>query len=115
LIVGALVLFNTSVTPSFQHVSVPLVVGVSVISGAIFFTVMMIAVRAQHTPILTGQESMIGRTGLTRSALSPNGSVQVGGELWSAEVEENSPSLPAGTRIEVIKVDGLRLIVRKIG
>ena len=113
LIVGALVLFNTPVTPSFQHVSVPLVIGVSVFSGAVFFAIMMIAVRAQHTPIRTGEESMSGRTGIARTELSPNGSVQVGGELWSAELEEDGPSLPAGTRVEVVKVEGLRLIVRK--
>ncbi|MFZ0531767.1 MAG: nodulation protein NfeD [Anaerolineales bacterium] len=113
LIVGALVLFNTPVTPSFQHVSVPLVIGVSVVSGAIFFVIMMIAVRAQRTPIRTGEESMSGRKGVARTELAPKGSVQVGGELWSAELEVDAVSLPAGSRIEVVKVDGLRLIVRK--
>ncbi len=114
LIVGALVLFNTPVTPSFQHVSVPLVVGVSVVSGGIFFVIMMIAVRAQKTPVWTGEESMSGRFGTTRTNLDPKGSVQVGGELWSAELEEGASKLPAGTRVEVVKVDGLRLVVRKV-
>lgn len=113
LIVGALVLFNTPVTPSFQHVSVPLVVGISIVSGGIFFVIMMIAVRAQRTPIRTGEESMSGRTGVARTDLTPKGSVQVGGELWSAELEEDDTKLPAGTRVEVIRVEGLRLIVRK--
>jgi membrane-bound serine protease (ClpP class) len=112
LIVGSLVLFNTPVTPSFQHVSVPLVVGVSVVSGALFFGIMMIAVRAQRAPIRTGEESMSGRKGITRTDLTPKGSVQVGGELWTAELEDADSFLPAGTRIQVVKVDGLRLIVR---
>jgi membrane-bound serine protease (ClpP class) len=114
LIVGALVLFNSPSTPSFQHVSVPLVIGVSIFSGLIFFTIMMIAVRAQRAPIRTGEESMEGRKGITRTDLSPNGSVQLGGELWSAELEDEDASLPAGSRVQVIKVDGLRLIVRKV-
>ena len=113
LIVGALVLFNTPATPSFQHVSVPLVIGVSVVSGAIFFVIMMIAVRAQKAPIRVGEESMRGRIGTARTDLNPKGSVQVGGELWTAELEDESTNLPAGTRVEVVKVDGLRLIVRK--
>jgi membrane-bound serine protease (ClpP class) len=113
LIVGALVLFNTPTTPSFQHVSVPLVVGVSVASGAIFFTIMMIAVRAQRAPIRVGEESMSGRMGIARTDLNPNGSVQVGGELWSAELDEGNTIIYAGTRIQVIRVDGLRLIVRQ--
>jgi membrane-bound serine protease (ClpP class) len=74
---------------------------------------MMIAVRAQHAPIRTGEESMIGRTGIARSDLSPKGSVQIGGELWTAELEEEDSSIYAGTRVEVIRVDGLRVIVRK--
>lgn len=113
LIAGTLVLFNTPVTPSFQHVSVPLVVGVSIVSGALFFAIMMIAVRAQKTPVATGEESIPGRIGITRTNLNPKGSVQLGGELWSAELEEGATKLPAGTRVEVVKVDGLRLVVRK--
>ena len=113
LIVGALVLFNTPVTPSFQHVSVPLVVGVSVVSGAIFFGVMMIAVRAQRTPVRMGEVSMIGRVGIARTDLAPKGSVQVGSELWSAELEENATSIRSGTRVEVVRSDGIHLIVRK--
>ncbi len=113
LIVGALVLFNTPVTPSFQHVSVPLVVGVSVVSGAIFFAIMMVAIKAQQAPVVTGEESMSGRVGIARTNLNPKGSVQVGGELWSAVLEEGGTKLQAGTRVEVVKVDGLRLIVRK--
>ena len=113
LIMGALVLFNTPATPSFQHVSVPLVLSVSVASGAIFFGIMMIAVRAQHTPIHTGQESMTGRVGIARTDLAPKGSVQVGGELWTAQLEQEDARLYAGTRVEVVRVDGLRLIVRE--
>jgi membrane-bound serine protease (ClpP class) len=113
LIIGALVLFNTPATPSFQHVSVPLVFGVSIVSGGIFFVIMMIAVRAQRTPVHTGVESMAGRAGIARSDLTPKGSVQVGGELWSAELEGGRGKVSAGTRIEVVRMDGLRLIVRK--
>jgi membrane-bound serine protease (ClpP class) len=113
LIVGALVLFNTPVTPSFQHVSVPLVLIVSAVSGGIFFGIMMIAIRAQKVPIVTGQESMNGRVGIARTDLTPKGSVQVGGELWTAQLEQEDARLYAGTRVEVVKVDGLRLIVRK--
>lgn len=114
LIVGALVLFNTPATPRFQHVSVPLVIGVSIASGFIFFGIMMIAVRAQKTPIRTGEESMSGRMGTARTDLSPKGSVQVGGELWSAELEDDRQQVPMGSRVQVVKVDGLRIIVRKI-
>ena len=112
LIVGGLVLFNSPSTPSFQRVSVPLVVGVSVFSGVVFFTIMMIAVRAQRAPIRTGQESMTGKIGVARSAIAPTGSVQVAGELWTAELAPGEEPIPAGARIIVDSVEGIRLKVK---
>ncbi len=114
LIVGSLVLFNTSVTPSFQRVSVPLVVGVSLITGIIFFAIMLIAVRAQKAPVRTGQESQVGKVGITRSPLNPSGTVQVGGELWSATLADGEATIPEGVRVEVMTVEGIRLLVRRV-
>ena len=114
LIVGGLVLFNSPSTPSFQRVSVPLVVGVSLFSGLIFFTIMMIAVRAQRAPVRTGQESMTGKMGVARSAINPSGSVQVGGELWTAELAPGEAPIPAGARVIVESAEGIRVMVRHI-
>jgi membrane-bound serine protease (ClpP class) len=114
LIIGSLVLFNTSTTPSFQRVSVPLVVGTSLITGLIFFVIMLIAIRAQKAPVRTGQESLMGKVGVSRSPLNPTGTVQVGGELWSATLAERDEYLPEGVRVEVIAVEGIRLRVREV-
>jgi membrane-bound serine protease (ClpP class) len=114
LIVGALVLFNTPVTPSFQHVSIPLVVGVSLVSGGIFFVIMTIAIRAQRTPIHIGEITMVGRVGTARTQLNPKGNVQIGSELWSAKLEGDDEKLPAGTRVQVVRTDGIRLVVRRV-
>lgn len=115
LIVGALVLFNSPNVPSFQRVSVPLVIGVSITSGAIFFGILLFALRAQSSPVRMGQESLVGRTGIVRVPLTPTGSVQLGGELWSAELAEGEEALQPGTRVQVVRVEGLRLVVRKSG
>ncbi len=82
LIVGALVLFNSPGTPDFQRVSIPLVVGTSLATAAIFFTVVGFGLRAMRMPIRTGQEALRGRTGLTRTAIGANaaGTVQLGGK-----------------------------------
>lgn len=113
LIIGALVLFNSPGTPSFQRVSVPLVVGVSLVTAGIFFTILTFGLRAMKAPILTGQESLVGRVGIARSDIAPTGSVQVAGELWTAELIEGSEPIPAGSRVEVVRVLGIRLHVRK--
>jgi membrane-bound serine protease (ClpP class) len=113
LIVGALVLFNSPSTPSFQRVSVPLVIVTSLLTGVLFFTILMIALRAQRAPIRTGQESLAGRTGIVRSELNPSGSVHIGGELWSAELAEGEAPIPAGTYVQVVRVEGLRIVVKR--
>jgi membrane-bound serine protease (ClpP class) len=113
LIVGALVLFNSPGVPSFQRVPVPLIVGASSATGAIFFAVMIFAVRAQKTPVRMGIESMPGRMGTARSSIEPSGQVQVGGELWTADLAAGEETILTGERVEVTGVQGLRLIVRK--
>ena len=113
LIIGALVLFNSPSVPSFQRVSVPLVVGTSIATGALFFGILLFAIRAQKTPIRTGQESLIGRVGTVRFDLNPAESVKVGGELWTAELTDQEDIAPQGTRVEVVRVEGLKLFVRK--
>ena len=114
-IVGALVLFNTPSTPPFQRVSLPLVVGTALVTAAFFALIVSYAIRAQKIPIRTGLEALIGQTGIARSDLTPRGSVQLGGELWTAEVLTEGEQIPRGTRVEVVEVDGLRLRVRKQG
>ncbi|UCH60689.1 MAG: nodulation protein NfeD [Anaerolineales bacterium] len=113
LIVGALVLFNSPGVPRFQRVSVPLIIGMSIATGAIFFIILGFALRAQRAPVRMGIESLVGRTGSARSELDPNGAVQLGSELWTAEAAPGEAPIPAGSRVEVVRVEGLRLIVRK--
>jgi membrane-bound serine protease (ClpP class) len=112
-IVGALVLFNSPGTPEFQRVSVPLVIGMGIFLGLIFFGILLIALRAQHRPAWMGSESMLGKTGAAKTAVTNEGQVQVGSELWSAEKSSESEPISKGDPVEVVEVRGLRLIVKK--
>lgn len=113
LIVGTLVLFNSPSVPNFQRVSVPLVVGVSVGTGLVFFVILGFALRAQRAPVRTGMESLVGRVGTVRKDLDPIGLVQVGGEQWTAEALIPGELIPREASVEVIEVSGLRLKVRR--
>jgi membrane-bound serine protease (ClpP class) len=113
LIVGALVLFNSPGVPSFQRVSVPLVIGTSIITGLIFLGIVGFALRAQRAPVRTGQESLVQRTGVVRTRIDPVGTVQLGSELWTASLEPGQSSLSSGERVRVVRVEGVRLVVRK--
>jgi membrane-bound serine protease (ClpP class) len=107
LIVGALVLFNSPGTPDFLRVSVPLVV---VTSGSLalgFAVILAFALRAQRRPKVMGTQTLVGQVGEARSA----DSVQVASELWSAQAE--SGQLEPGDKVEVVGVQGLKVVVRK--
>jgi membrane-bound serine protease (ClpP class) len=111
-VAGALILFNSPGTPSFQRVSVPLVIGLALFTAAGFFVMMTFVIRAHRRPVEVGREALVGRMGEVRSALDPSGMVHVAGELWSAEVEPGTPAIGRGERVEVVGVTGLRLRVR---
>jgi len=112
-IVGALVLFNSAGTPQFQRVSVPLVVGMGLFIGLLFFGILMFALRALRVPISMGAESMIGKTGTAQTWHEAHGQVQLRSELWSAESIHESDKISKGDKVEVVEVQGLRLKVRK--
>lgn len=113
LIVGALVLFNSPNVPSFQRVSVPLVIFSSIFTGLVFFTILLFALRAQRTPVRMGQESLVGKIGIVSSELNPRGIVQLAGERWTAEAQNETLPVAVGERIEVVRVEGLRLWVQR--
>ena len=112
-IVGALVLFNSPGTPQFQRVSVPLVVGMSVFIGLMFFGILLFALRTMHNPAMTGVGTFIGKTGTAKMWDEAGGQVQVESELWSAEPVNASEKISKGDRVEVVQVEGLRLKVKK--
>jgi membrane-bound serine protease (ClpP class) len=112
-IVGALVLFNSPGVPQFQRVSVPLVISVGIVIGISFAIILGFALRAQKVPLRMGQEMLAGTLGTARSRIDPLGQVQLQSELWSADLAEGAESIQPGEKVEVVKVEGLRLKVRK--
>ena len=112
-IIGALVLFNSPGTPRFEQVSLPLVVFVGVFIGLIFAVILGYALGAQRRPVITGRERLSGATGFAVSEIDPTGQAQVAGELWSADAVDGAGTIHKGDKVEVVKVEGLRLKVRK--
>ncbi len=112
-IAGALVLFNSARVPTFGNVSVPLVVGMGLFLGATFFVVVMIAVRAMRTPVVTGRESLVGKAGYAVEEINPTGIAQVSGEQWTAKLTEGAEPILAGERVEVVRTEGVRLVVQR--
>ncbi len=116
-IIGALVLFNSPATPQFQRVSVPLVIATAFITAGMFFAILTFALRAQKAPVRTGTHRLTGAHGYSRSEIGVHrpGLAQIAGETWTAVLADGEAPIPPNTPIEVVAVEGLRVVVRRRG
>ncbi|MGD0436983.1 MAG: NfeD family protein, partial [Bryobacteraceae bacterium] len=76
--------------------------------AAITMFLVSIVIRARRNKVVTGAGGMIGEIGVSRTALEPEGQVLVRGEYWDAVASAN---LPAGARVRVTNVAGIKLLV----
>ena len=107
LVAGALLLFNSPL----YRVSISAIVGVALVTGLFFAFAMTKVMQIRRRPSVTGTEGLIGQLGEVRTALEPEGTVFVRGELWQAESLEGP--IEKGERVEIAAVHGFRLQVRR--
>ncbi len=109
-IAGALILFNAPLSP-YGQISIPLVIVVGILTALFFAFVIAKALQAQKPRSVTGREGLMGRTGIAKSRLDPEGWVLATGELWRATAEGGP--IEEGESVLVVQVEGFRLRVRK--
>ena len=109
-IAGALILFNAPLSP-YGQISLPLVIAVGILTALFFAFVVAKALQAQKPRSVTGREGLVGRTGVAKSRLDPEGWVLAAGERWRAVSEEGT--VEEGEEVEVVRVEGFRLHVRR--
>ena len=112
LVFGLATLVNTSVPEMQVHTGTALGAGIGF--GTISFGLAWIALRARRGKVLTGPQAMVGGVAIAQTPLTPNGQVEIRGELWQASLR-NHAALPAGATVLVRSVDGLTLIVEPTG
>jgi membrane-bound serine protease (ClpP class) len=106
LTLGGLLLVDSPIPEMRVHLATALAVSIPL--GVITAFLMTIALRARRNKIVTGEQGLVGETGVVQTALLPQGKVFVHGELWDAV---GSVSLPVGQLVVVRGVDGLTLQV----
>jgi membrane-bound serine protease (ClpP class) len=84
---------------------------ISVPLGLITVFLMAIAIRARRNKVVTGEQGLIGETGVVASALSPVGKVRLRGALWDAVASAN---VEAGQQVVVRSVQNLVLQVEPV-
>ncbi len=59
----------------------------------------------------TGVDQLIGLRGVARQNLDPRGQVYLRGELWRAETAPGVLPIVSGSRVRVLRAEGMTLIV----
>jgi membrane-bound serine protease (ClpP class) len=109
ILLGSMMLVNTPELP--LRVSWTVIVPVVALTAGIFVFAIAAGARAQMQRPTTGSAGLLDETGVAQTALDPEGQVLVHGELWTAVAEGSG--IPAGERVRVVHVEGLRLRVER--
>ncbi|HJW94276.1 MAG TPA: nodulation protein NfeD [Thermoanaerobaculia bacterium] len=76
--------------------------------GFITVFLMTLVLRTRKSPVVTGQEGMVGEIGVARTTIEGEGKVFVHGELWNAIAKA---PIAEGARVRVKSVSGLHVTV----
>src|ERR1700751_141740 len=106
LTLGGLLMIDSPIPEMRVHLATALAVSIPL--GFITAFLMTIALRERRNKVVTGEQGLVGETGVAQTALSPHGKVFVHGELWNAVA---SGPLPVGQMVVVQRIDGLTLYV----
>ena len=117
-IIGGVMLFSGSggeylVTGETYSVLRVAIIVMAILLGLFFLFGVATVVRAHRKKPEAGKEELIGEVGKVVEDLDPEGVIKLHGELWRAESLDGE-RIPAGTRVKVVRVDGLTLIVKRI-
>ena len=108
-VVGSIILFD--VEGGNMAISMPLIIAVSILSGAFFLIVVRSVINAHRKPVVTGSEEIIGSTGVAIEDFDKSGVIHIHGEDW--QVETTSP-VKEGETVRVVSREGLLLKVERI-
>ncbi|MCX7856964.1 MAG: nodulation protein NfeD [Deltaproteobacteria bacterium] len=108
IVLGSIMLID--IPSSVLSISWKSILAVALMSAIFFLGILSYAVKAQFSKVKTGKEALIGEEGVAKTDVYTDGKVVVQGEIWNAKSDD---PIKAGEIIEVVKVEGLVLKVKK--
>lgn len=108
-ILGSIMLFD--INNSAYRLNWGIIIGMSLVTAALFFLIANLALRSYKKAVVTGQEGLIGSEGVVLSIMNRQIVVRVMGEIWEAKCPQ---PLEQGQRVKVKKIEGLTLTVEPI-
>jgi membrane-bound serine protease (ClpP class) len=118
LVLGSIFLFPAAEGPlpgeaEAGRLSPWLIAGAALVSVGFFGVALSAVARAQRLTAKMSTADIVGRTGRATTRLDPLGTVQIESELWTA-VSDHVSVIEAGDEVEVVAVDGLKLLVKRV-
>lgn len=110
MLLGSLMLYDSPETTGIRLSWYVVIPTVGTTAALVFFAVSL-GIRALYRPSVTGESAMVGRLGVARSTLAPEGQVMIDGELWRALSQDGT--VAAGDPVKVAAIDGLTLKVTR--
>jgi membrane-bound serine protease (ClpP class) len=104
-------LIETESPLEFIAISWMVIIPAVLCTAAFFLFAVGMGIRAQRRVPTTGAEGIVGESGRTISPLNPEGTVMVRGEIWNAT--STGGEIPPETVVTVVKIQNLRLFVRR--
>ncbi|HXG64747.1 MAG TPA: NfeD family protein [Blastocatellia bacterium] len=92
----------------FTAVSLGLALAVALPFAVLLIVMTQLAMRARRAKVTTGTDGMLGLTGKAHTAIDPEGTIFVRGELWRAR---SKMKIARGEKVRVVGLDGLVLDV----
>jgi len=111
-VLGSLLLFDTP--DSTLTLDPNIVYAAAATFGGFTLLVSFLVVRSQRRKPSLGREGLLGEIGEVKQQIAPDsasGRIFVHGEYWNAVADE---PIAIGQRVEVVRVDGMRLTVRPL-
>lgn len=62
----------------------------------------------------SGSEALVGKKGITQGDLAPEGYIRIHLELWRAVTDPPGQIIAAGTEVEVVRAEGMKVVVRAV-
>lgn len=109
---GALAAFFVSLAGGSGTIQLVLFIVVTVV--LLIFTRPFAVKYVNRDRVKTNVDSLIGKTAVVTEAidnLAGEGQAQVNGQMWTARAKAEELKIPAGTRVRILEISGVKLMV----
>ena len=111
--IGAVCAWIASVAGGPVWLQLCIFAGVSVLMLILTRPIALKYLKPKREP--TNADAVPGKEGVVVADVKPIegiGQIKVGGQIWSAKPEDGTEVIPVGTRVKVLRIEGVKAVIR---